>query len=357
MSDVIAVARAPSNIALVKYMGKLDCPGNLPENPSISMTLDGLFTRAEIRRKPSPRFDVKWVPELPESKGAASLRIPKLSETGFAKVVNHIQRAADATPALLRHYGISVTLDSDYCFELRSANTFPAASGIASSASSFAAITTAAALSFSDDFDAFNRAWAKEPSLRRALAKISREGSGSSCRSFEGPFVHWEHEEARVVPSNCPELAHFVLLISSNEKKVSSSQAHARVKSSPLWNGRVARATQRTKDLIHALSAGDLKAIAQVTWSEAWEMHSLFHTAEEPFSYWEPGTVKALQVLSEFVQAENLIVTLDAGPNVHVIVEKSQAQRWLAKLNELFPGIPLLRDQQGTGAQPESLRR
>src|ERR1043166_9559870 len=43
-----AVARANTNIALVKYWGKRDARLNLPAVGSLSLTLDGLETRTEV---------------------------------------------------------------------------------------------------------------------------------------------------------------------------------------------------------------------------------------------------------------------------------------------------------------------
>ena len=44
-------ASAPSNIALIKYMGKTDYNGNKPTNSSLSYTLTHLNTHVEIEPK------------------------------------------------------------------------------------------------------------------------------------------------------------------------------------------------------------------------------------------------------------------------------------------------------------------
>src|SRR5438552_18432331 len=44
-----AVAEANTNIALVKYWGKREAAFNLPAVGSLSLTLDGLTTRTEVR--------------------------------------------------------------------------------------------------------------------------------------------------------------------------------------------------------------------------------------------------------------------------------------------------------------------
>ena len=363
MSELITSARAPSNIALVKYMGKKDVPGNFPENPSISLTLDSLCSVAEIRTTPGSSWEInpeinpeiKWIPELPRSD--LSLRLPKLNDADILKVTRHIERVLAATPAILARHGITPHQPGPRQYFLRSANTFPAASGIASSASSFAAITLAAAATVAKDLHAFKLAYAKESEFKREMAALSRQGSGSSCRSFEGPWVLWENDSTRVLHSRLPDLAHFVIVISEHPKSVSSSEAHRLSKTSPLWAGRPSRAATRVTQAKTALESGDFAALSQLAWHDAWEMHSLFHTAEPPFSYWAPGTIEVLQWFNAHRSSapenftENAIVTLDAGPNVHVSVDAAQAPIWKARLSRQFGNYPLLEDRSGRGAQ------
>jgi diphosphomevalonate decarboxylase len=279
------------------------------------------------------------------------LRPPALSEAGRAKAICHAERVRERLPQLLGTVGLASDPGS-FALEFRSANTFPEASGIASSASSFAAITLGTALAGAADSAAFAAAYDSHesgPLLKHALAALSREGSGSSCRSFEGNFVAWEGEGARAVPSALGALAHFVVLISAEAKAVSSSDAHARVKSSPLWTGRVERATARFKRVADACARGDWHAVSRETARESWEMHSLFHTSETPFTYWKPGSLEALEWLA--AQAGEPIVTMDAGPNVHVIVPALQGDAWAARLEARFGADRVLRDRPGSGAR------
>lgn len=356
MPDSLFSARAPSNIALIKYMGKADAARNLPENGSVSMTLDALCSVAELERVSSGQ-PWRWVPELPRgAAGVAGASIPDLSEKAAAKALAHVERTVSAAREIFAGEGLALASDlPGGGWILRTANTFPQASGIASSASSFAAITAATALACVADRAAFERAWI-DPAFRTKWAKVSRLGSGSSCRSFHGPFVRWEGEEVSEVSSSLPRLAHFVLLISDRQKAVSSSEAHLRVKASPLWSGRVDRVNERIAKLTAALAGGDLGTVARVAWSEAWEMHSLFHTCEEPFTYWEPGSIDALRALAPALrEASPPIVTMDAGPNVHVLVDAAHAAEWEPRFQDILFRIHssrgLLRDGQGTGAR------
>lgn len=282
---------APSNIALIKYMGKE--PGNRATNPSLSMTLRDFRTDVELDLLSSGAERDYWKP-LP---GSAPLR-----ESSTERFVQFFQK-------LKAEAGVKE------CFEIRSGNNFPSDAGLASSASSFAALTKTAALAFSD---------MKKTSLPapEILARLSQTGSGSSCRSFFSPWCSWEEHRIGGVESKLPELVDLVAVFESGYKKVSSSQAHQRVRTSPLFAERGARVQKRFEGLKAALAQGDFQKTAEISWAELWDMHSLFHTSEPPFSYFAPGTIRVLQWAEELWEKEGRgpITTIDAGPNVHVLV-------------------------------------
>ncbi len=387
MSDAnvkIVRVRAPSNIALIKYMGKKDSALNIPENPSISMTLNALCTFAEVSVHENGSGQFQWaplngyqVPDLhqsgleqdglrnpPLSRGGEQTyevdtslpgRISRLQSGVLQKIVAHVARMKTLLPPVYSKYKIRWNPKNweERDILIKTGNTFPASSGIASSASSFAAMTLALSSAFAEEPREFESSWADHRELRKDLARISRQGSGSSCRSFEGQWVLWEQEDIHVLDCpKMPSLAHFVVLVDTQPKKIPSSRAHALVRTSPLWEGRPERATHRTQKMRVALAAGDLGAVARLAWSDAWEMHSLFHTAQEPFSYWAPATIEALHWLSSFVLSDlPPIVTLDAGPNVHVSVELSMREVWRNRLKEKFGNGLILEDELGGGCR------
>ena len=147
-------AEAPSNIALIKYMGKISGTGNKPTNASVSYTLPHLVTRVEIVKNPID----DWAPLE-----AKSFVAPELSSKGRQKFLDHFARLKEA-------WGIEGN------FLIRSANNFPSDCGLASSASSFAALTRATAVLRQE-------LTGKETSVEEQ-SRWSRQGSGSSCRSF-----------------------------------------------------------------------------------------------------------------------------------------------------------------------------
>lgn len=298
-------ASAPSNIALIKYMGKSNVLGNLATNPSISYTLPHLCSHVELEvvSESSDRWEA-----LP---GEQYYNF-EMSEKGRAKFLNHLQMLKD-------YFSLSVNL------VVRSANQFPSDCGIASSASSFAALTQAVyELARMSQGDA--RLKAKKASTAE-LARLSRKGSGSSCRSFFGPFCEWDGDkiEALSYGVELDQLHHMVVLSSSSRKLVSSSEAHVRVKSSLSFENREQRTVERLKECKKALSDKNWPELFETCWAEFWDMHSLFETSRPSFGYMEPSSLKVLAFIKEVWRTEGTgpVVTMDAGPNVHLLFKNS----------------------------------
>ncbi|CAN5698915.1 diphosphomevalonate decarboxylase [soil metagenome] len=310
------VAEAPSNIALIKYMGKVTeaAGANRSTNASLSYTLDHLRTRVRVSEVEGPKEQVSWRP-LNEP----GFHAPVLSESGRARFIKHAERC-------LKRLNVS----RESALVIESANGFPSDCGLASSASSFAALTVAIAKLAGVNVD--------DLSERKRLAELSREGSGSSCRSLFTPWALWEPTGAVPVeglPAAC-HIRHLALIVDEEKKSVSSSEAHVRVTSSLLFRGRVARAEERLRTLLDLLKRSNgadgvhaWNRAAHLVWSESWDMHALFETSDPPFGYFVPGSVQALNALRQVTIAFKLsngetyrepLVTMDAGPNVHVIL-------------------------------------
>ncbi len=121
-------------------------------------------------------------------------------------------------------------------------------------------------------------------------------------------------------------LRHQVVVIDSQVKEVSSSEAHRRVASSGLFEGRPARAEKRLADLMQAFRFGDWRKAYEVCWSEFWDMHALFETSEPNFGYMRPGTLEVLDYAKKSWRdsGDGPLVTMDAGPNVHFLFRSDQ---------------------------------
>lgn len=340
------LVRAPSNIALVKYMGKHAGSENLPENPSVSLTLDRLASWVELTSAGAMAQQDSFEAIAP---GGAEGRAPDLNEAGTKKFLAHLTRFKQEARAIGERLEIEFR-DLSRSVTVRSANTFPHSAGIASSASSFAALSLASFLHFARDRAAFARRWEEDVNLREAVAEFARRGSGSSCRSLQGPWVSWEGAQARKLYSKMPALVDLVLIAGDQPKAVGSSEAHARVKTSPLWSGRVARAERRHREVVRAIEEGDFEKVAFAADADFRDMHELFHTSAPSFTYWNENTKRILAYFADLGPGK-FILTMDAGPNVHLIVPDSESYAWEGKLESRFPGMKILRDNQGKGAE------
>ncbi|MFN8945775.1 MAG: diphosphomevalonate decarboxylase [Pseudobdellovibrionaceae bacterium] len=315
------LSSAPSNIALIKYMGKTSSASNIPTNSSLSYTLEGLRTYVSLKHKISLKQDT-WQPlslsEIDQKdlfQTTASLAPLNLNEKSVQKFLRHLN-------LLKKEFQIAT------CFEVKSANTFPSDAGLASSASSFAALTKAF----------FQWLIEKHPEkiqhsdpihLIQLMSSYSRLGSGSSCRSFYSPWSLWDSEGAQSFQSVYGELDHLALVVSADKKEVSSSQAHELVLSSPKFEGRILRAENRLKLLRELLNTEGKTAWAKayhVCWDEFIDMHDLFHTSKPSFRYMTEASDQALHHVEKMWAAENdgPLVTMDAGPNIHLLFRPEQ---------------------------------
>ena len=297
-------ASAPSNIALIKYMGKSDAQNNRPANSSLSYTLDHLQSFVEIESWDRP-YD-SW-----EMLSGPQFGRLELSAEGQKKFLNHLKYLKD----LFLFEGN---------FLVRSNNNFPADCGVASSASSFAALTKAACLAMGEITKARNPR--RQDLTALELASMSRKGSGSSCRSFFSGWVLWSGEQ--VEPMELPQknLIHVLAIVNDEKKAVSSSQAHKLISTSALYQGRPERAESRLSSLTQALLTSQWQKAYEITWAEFWDMHALFETAQPPFGYMASGSLKALDLGRKQWQGaqDGPLITMDAGANVHFLYRADQ---------------------------------
>lgn len=295
------LAHAPANIALIKYMGKKDEGSNNPDNSSLSYTLNNLLSTVKLEQINSKEdiwepLNIQGTPEL------------VLSEAGQKKFLNHLARIKE-------YFGY------EDGFLVQSSNNFPHSSGMASSASSFAALTRCAVFALSELTQ-------KDILSVDEQASISRMGSGSSCRSFYSPWALWKEDKVSAIELPYHEFIHQVVIINSAKKEVSSSEAHQRVKSSPLYAARSERAEANLTHLLQALKSKDWVSAYQICWREFQDMHQLFNTCEQPFAYITDSSIAVLNDLERLwdKNGDGPLVTMDAGPNIHLLYRPDQIE-------------------------------
>lgn len=292
-------SQAPSNIALIKYMGKKDENKNIPLNPSLSYTLPHLLSSVSMEKVVGHKdfWEPLIMPGTPDF---------ELSEKSQLRYLAHLQR--------LKEY-----FDYDGYFIVRSSNNFPHSSGLASSASSFAALTKCACIALSE-------LTKKDLPDVATQAQLSRLGSGSSCRSFFEPWALWRDEAVEAIELPYTNLIHQVTIIERDPKKILSSEAHIRIRTSKLYEARLLQAEKNLKVLLEAFTSKNWSSAFHIVWREFHEMHQLFATSVPSFSYMTPDVTDLLTTIQEFWAREHdgPLATMDAGPNVHLLWRSDQ---------------------------------
>ncbi|MCO6494793.1 MAG: diphosphomevalonate decarboxylase [Bacteroidetes bacterium] len=296
-----------SNIAIVKYWGKKGF--QLPANPSISFTLDNIYTQTEFALKERSNNDAFEINFFFENKPKPEF-LPKI--LAFFKSINPYF-------SWLQHY----------CLEIHSYNNFPFGTGIASSASSMSAL----AKCIMDLDQQIKGEPLSNEFLMQRVSYYSRIGSGSACRSVYNGFSEWgkhpdivgSSDEYAIGLTNIHpdfmQIRDAVLLIETSEKSVSSSKGHDMLNEHWYANRRFEQGFENTKLLYRALQDGDINHFGQIAEQEALTLHAMMLTSTEGYFLINPNTLNVLNAIRQFRirQGIQAFFTMDAGANVHLL--------------------------------------
>jgi diphosphomevalonate decarboxylase len=302
--------QSPSNIAIVKYWGKRPGMKQIPQNPSVSFTLSKCSTETSIDYEASDRFGLHFRFDGKEN--------PEFQ----TKIAEFLKNQMPVFPFL-----------NEMELHINSHNTFPHSSGIASSASSMSALVMCLL-----DIERELNGGALD--LQKASC-LSRLASGSACRSVFPKMALWGATEA--CPESSDEYAvsleneihpvfktyhDSILIVSDAKKAVSSRAGHALMDTNPYADTRYAVANRNIANLLTALKTGDLEAFIKITESEAMQLHALMMCSEPSFILMKPNTLRIINTLYEFRKETDIpvCVTLDAGPNVHILYPDRDAE-------------------------------
>ncbi len=321
-SDNIARARAHSNIAFIKYWGNRNHNLRLPANSSLSMNLNELHTTTTVA----------WV---------AAAEADTLEINGRPADSAALDRASAHLDVIRRRLGIQSKA------QVASTNNFPMGTGIASSASAFAALTLAAVAAQGGELS------------ERELSALARMGSGSAARSIPAGFVEWHAGDAHetsyaetFVRRDYWDLVDVIAVVSRRHKHIGSSAGHREADSSVLQPARVAGVAQRLGDIKAAIRRRDFELFADIVEADSNLMHAVMMTSRPPLFYWDPLSLSVMQAVRNWRAVDGLSVcyTLDAGPNVHCICEAADAAGVIARLKDLSEQIEILQSGAGPGA-------
>lgn len=315
-----AKARASSNIAFIKYWGNQDDALRIPVNSSISMNLAGLFTETVVR----------WDDGL--SADRLVLNGKEADHGAYQRVVDHLD-------VLRERLGITAHA------EVTSANNFPMGAGIASSASSFAALTMAGIRAIDATIS------------EKELTTLARLGSGSASRSIPNGYVYWHmgdhHENSyaeSVASADHWNLVDVIAVISDTHKAVGSTRGHATAQTSDLQGGRLSHVEARLETVKDAILNRDFSLLAPVVEHDSNLMHAVMMTSQPALFYWMPTSLVVMDAVRQWrAEGLNVCYTLDAGPNVHCICTAEDAPQIIQRVKQITGVLEVL--QAGVGGE------
>ena len=297
---------APSNIALVKYWGKIS--SQIPKNPSLSFTLSKCVTKTEILFKPhkSKTFDFDF---YFDGKPMTDFEI-KLG-TFFKLVSSYI-------PWI-----------NEYKLVIKSQNSFPHSSGIASSASAMAALSL-------NLMDMERKLFPKMDNsfFYQKASFLARLGSGSAARSIKGPVTIWGKNNAVSFSSDLyavnfdDELSpifktyqNAILIVDKNTKSITSSQGHNLMNKHAYASNRFIQAKSNLNNLVDIMKSEDLDGFVEIVESEALSLHAMMMTSNPYFILFKPNTLSIIEKIWDLRKNNKIPIcfTLDAGANVHLL--------------------------------------
>lgn len=301
-----ATAVAPSNIAFIKYWGKKKPEElNIPQNSSISMNLSDLLTTTTVKFDKNLKEDIVIIndEEIDKEKN---------------KVIKHLDR-------------IRVLAKITEKAKVVSENNFPSSSGLSSSASGFAALTLsgtkAAGLNLSE----------------KELSILSRQGSGSSCRSIPDGFVEWISGDSSessyahsIYPASYWNIVDIVAIVSRDKKHISSTEGHKIASTSPFFETRIKNIDKKIKLLRKYLKEKKFDGFGELIENEALELHSIYLTSSPNLIYLLPESLRLIRTIKKWREGGlPVYFTLNTGQDVHVICEKKNEKKVAKLLSDL----------------------
>jgi diphosphomevalonate decarboxylase len=307
---------ACSNIAFVKYWGKLDKSKNIAMNSSISMTLD-----ENLSTKTTVEFSKEFKEDI------LILNNEKYSDNKLLRVSNFLDIIRQKAKVDLFAKVISI-------------NSFPTGTGIASSASGFSALAAASTKALGLTL------------TNEELADYARLGSGSASRSIFGGFVLWDSEHCHQIKDekHWDKLRDIIVIVSSVEKKISSRAGMKKtVDTSTKYKQRLTKVGKTIEVVQNAIIKKDFETLAINIMKDSDNMHECMFDTEPSLVYLNDTSNKIKEVVNKLNKNKIIAAySFDAGPNAHIITRQENVELITRELLKIF-GVQVVVSKPGQG--------
>ena len=284
MSYSTATASAAANIALVKYWGKASIKDNQPATGSLSLGLE----------------DLRTTTTLEYATGNQDTFDTDLDDKARERVLSFLDRVRQSHEITQR-------------LHIKTANNFPTGTGLASSASGFAALSLA-----------FNALF-KLKLAGSDLSRMARSGSGSAARSVYGGIVELiPSDDAYAIPIAPAEewpLDVIVAVTEERPKVIGSTEAMIHTaRTSPFYRSWLSSHSDDMTSAKEAIAKKDFEKLADTSEHNCLKMHATMITGEPPIIYWQPATVEIMHEVRALRSAGTpAFFTIDAGAQVKIV--------------------------------------
>ncbi len=306
-----ATAIATPNIAIIKYWGKRNESLKLPINDSVSVTLGS-------------NFQSKTTAEFSNDFEKDSMKIDGAEAT--EKEMKNVSLVLDY---LRKNAGIQKKA------RIISENNFPKASGIASSASGYAALSVAASAALNLKLDS------------KELSIAARLGSGSASRSVLGGFVQWKkgqeedgsdsYAEQIADENHWKEFRVISAIVSEAPKIIGSTEGMKRTaETSRLYQQRLKMLPEITEKAIAAVREKDSESLFKIAMAESNSLHAVMLDSWPPIIYLNDTSKKIISAIHSLNDSAGKTIaaySFDAGPNAHIFTLEKNAGQVMDSLN------------------------
>ncbi len=296
--------RAFANIALVKYWGKQTEGINCPATPSLSLTVDSLKTETLIERADADNFV-------------------------FNDVIVQNVRGSRAF-GIINYWRKRGLLDGSFAVDTK--NGFPSGAGLASSASGVAALTVGLNGIGENRLD------------NDSLVRLARLGSGSAARSITGGLSILPNDSdpvsRQIVPPDEIPWCIVTAVTDMNAKQTGSREAMEICrKTSPYYQSWLKTASYDYKEMLVAVERMDLPLVGDIAERNCLAMHACMWASRPPLMYWNSTTVEVIRAVRAWRHdGFESYFTIDAGPQVCILADRTNAEAVAAKLLSI-PGV------------------
>jgi diphosphomevalonate decarboxylase len=324
MSQQSATAIARANIALAKYWGKSDVALNLPAVASISITLEPMRTETTVTFDRRLDADEVWL---------NGKRAEGKPHSRAVMVLDQVRAIAQL----------------DGRARVESKNNFPTASGLASSASGFAALVaatwSAAGLARDDD------RW----------SAMARQASASAARSIYGGFVELPKgvpgnaalSARTVAPADHWDVRIVVAVANEGPKDVGSTEGMTlSEQTSPYYRAWVDCSDKLVEEVRAGILTRDLTKVGEAMEQSTLAMHACMMASRPGLIYLQPATLSALATVKRLrKEGVEVYATMDAGPHVKALCHARDAERVAAALADTPLVLRTLTAHPGPGLE------